>query len=240
MVATSDAHYLTQDDYLAHDVLLCINTGKTLDQPLDKPRFVADDGKLSNQFHVRSPEEMYSFLPGMDETLAIWRGLPRESRRTTAAWPGQAAVSLVSSTRGEKCGEVPARTLRARPAQALRRSTAALGPGAAGTRAGCDPAHGVRIVFSDRLGLRRYARECGIPAPRPRFGLRHLVSYVLHLSHVCPIKYDLLFERFLDPSRSEAPDIDIDLARSGDTRSSTTSGRSTATPTWPRSAPSAR
>ena len=71
MVATSDAHYLTQDDYLAHDVLLCINTGKTLDQPLDKPRFVADDGKLSNQFHVRSPEEMYSFLPGMDETLAI-------------------------------------------------------------------------------------------------------------------------------------------------------------------------
>ena len=71
VVATSDAHYLTQDDYLAHDVLLCINTGKTLDQPLDKPRFVADDGKLSDQFHVRSPEEMYSFLPGMDEALAI-------------------------------------------------------------------------------------------------------------------------------------------------------------------------
>ena len=71
VVATSDAHYLTQDDYLAHDVLLCINTGKTLDQPLDKPRFVADDGKLSDQFHVRSPEEMYSFLPGMDEALAM-------------------------------------------------------------------------------------------------------------------------------------------------------------------------
>jgi len=65
VVATSDAHYLTQDDYLAHDVLLCINTGKTLDQPLDKPRFVADDGKLSNQFHVRSPEEMYSFLSSL-------------------------------------------------------------------------------------------------------------------------------------------------------------------------------
>ena len=39
------------------------------------------------------------------------------------------------------------------------------------------------------------------------------MSYVLHLSNVCPIKYDLLFERFLDPSRSEAPDIDIDLCQ---------------------------
>ena len=71
VVATSDAHYLTQDDYLAHDVLLCINTGKTIDQPLDKPRFVADDGKLSDQFHVRSPAEMYNFLPGMDEALGM-------------------------------------------------------------------------------------------------------------------------------------------------------------------------
>ena len=39
------------------------------------------------------------------------------------------------------------------------------------------------------------------------------MSYVLHLSNVCPIKYDLLFERFLDPNRSEAPDIDIDLCQ---------------------------
>ena len=71
VVATSDAHYLTQDDYLAHDVLLCINTGRTIDQPLDKPRFVADDGKLSDQFHVRSPEEMHAVLPGMEEALAM-------------------------------------------------------------------------------------------------------------------------------------------------------------------------
>ena len=71
VVATSDAHYLTQDDYRAHDVLLCINTGKTVDQPLDKPRFVADDGKLSDQFYVRSPEEMYAVFPGHEEALAM-------------------------------------------------------------------------------------------------------------------------------------------------------------------------
>ena len=70
-MATSDAHYLKQDDHLAHDVLLCINTGKTVDQPLDKPRFVADDGRLSDQFHVRSPDEMYAVVPGHEEALAM-------------------------------------------------------------------------------------------------------------------------------------------------------------------------
>ena len=59
----------------------------------------------------------------------------------------------------------------------------------------------------------RFARERGIPASARGSACGALVSYVLHLSHVCPLKYDLLFERFLDPSRSEAPDIDIDLCQ---------------------------
>ena len=59
----------------------------------------------------------------------------------------------------------------------------------------------------------RYAREQGIPASARGSACGALVSYLLHLSHVCPLKYDLLFERFLDPNRSEAPDIDIDLCQ---------------------------
>ena len=59
----------------------------------------------------------------------------------------------------------------------------------------------------------RYARERGIPASARGSACGALVSYVLHLSNVCPLKYDLLFERFLDPNRSEAPDIDIDLCQ---------------------------
>jgi DNA polymerase-3 subunit alpha len=59
----------------------------------------------------------------------------------------------------------------------------------------------------------RYAQERGIPASARGSACGALVSYVLHLSNVCPIKYDLLFERFLDPNRSEAPDIDIDLCQ---------------------------
>jgi DNA polymerase-3 subunit alpha len=63
VVATSDAHYLTQDDSRAHDILLCINTGKTIDDP-NRMRFEND------QFHVRSPDEMYAAMPGHDEALA--------------------------------------------------------------------------------------------------------------------------------------------------------------------------
>ena len=59
----------------------------------------------------------------------------------------------------------------------------------------------------------RYAREQGIPATARGIGVGALVSYVLYLSHVCPLKYDLLFERFLDPNRTEAPDIDIDFCK---------------------------
>ena len=59
----------------------------------------------------------------------------------------------------------------------------------------------------------RFAREQGIPNSARGSACGALVSYLLYLSHVDPLKYDLLFERFLDPNRSEAPDIDIDLCK---------------------------
>ena len=59
----------------------------------------------------------------------------------------------------------------------------------------------------------RFARERGIPATARGSGVGSLVAYALHLSHVCPLKYDLLFERFLDVNRLEAPDIDIDFCK---------------------------
>src|SRR6185369_16092194 len=59
----------------------------------------------------------------------------------------------------------------------------------------------------------RYSREQGIPATARGSGVGSLVCYALYLSHVCPLKYDLLFERFLDENRLEAPDIDIDFCK---------------------------
>ena len=62
LVATSDAHYLRQDDSVSHDVLLCINTGKLR----------SDENRLrygSNQFYVRAPQEMYDLFPGHDAAV---------------------------------------------------------------------------------------------------------------------------------------------------------------------------
>ena len=59
----------------------------------------------------------------------------------------------------------------------------------------------------------RFARENGIPAMARGSACGAIVAYLLGLSNVCPLKYDLLFERFLDPNRAEAPDIDIDFCR---------------------------
>jgi len=59
----------------------------------------------------------------------------------------------------------------------------------------------------------RFAIGKKIPAGARGSACGAIVSYVLKLSHVCPLEYDLLFERFLDPNRSEAPDIDIDFCQ---------------------------
>jgi DNA polymerase-3 subunit alpha len=214
VVATSDAHYLTQDDYLAHDVLLCINTGRTIDQPLDKPRFVADDGKLSDQFHVRSPEEMYAALPDMDEALAMSARIAEGIEENYGSlglgkrqFPSFQAPQ--EKTAEEYLQELCEQGLRERygdpPMPAARERLN----------------HELEII--QRMGFAsyflivwdfvRYARERGIPALARGSACGAVVSYVLHLSNVCPIKYDLLFERFLDLSRSEAPDIDIDLCQ---------------------------
>ena len=214
LVATSDAHYLVKEDFEAHDVLLCVNLGRTVDEPLDKPRFVADDGRLSDQFYVRSPEEMYAALPGHAEALArsaaIAEGVEENypsldfGRRQFPSFrpPGQ---------------KTPEDYLRELCEQGLLR------------RYGQDPPAEARARLEHELGVIcrmgfasyflivwdfvRYARERGIPNSARGSACGALVSYLLELSHVDPLKYDLLFERFLDPNRSEAPDIDIDLCK---------------------------
>ena len=207
LVGTSDAHYLTQEDAPAHDVLLCINMGKTLDDP-NRMRFEND------QFHVRSPEEMYAAMPGQEEAVATsariaemvedgYKSLELGKRR----FPSFATPNNVSpeSYLREMCLKgLAERYGDDMPAEAMERLDHELG-------------------IIDRMGFApyflivwdfvRYAREAGIPNTARGSACGALVSFVLYLSHVDPLKYDLLFERFLDPSRSEAPDIDIDLCK---------------------------
>src|SRR5262249_40444279 len=98
-----------------------------------------------------------------------------------------------------------------------------------GDRYGLEPAQAVRDRLEHELGIIcrmgfasyflivwdfvRFARENGIPSSARGSACGALLRYVLKLSHVDPLEYDLLFERFLDPNRSEAPDIDIDFCQ---------------------------
>ena len=72
---------------------------------------------------------------------------------------------------------------------------------------------GYPTYFSDRLGLCPSRESKGISATARGSGVGAIVCYALYLSHVCPLRYDLLFERFLDESRTEPPDIDIDFEK---------------------------
>jgi DNA polymerase-3 subunit alpha len=215
MVATSDAHYLKKDDNLSHDVLLCINTGKTIDQPLDKPRFVDDSGtKISDQFHVRVPDEMYAAFAGYEEALKQSTLIAEMVEENYASAELGKRQFPSFKPPGEK---TPEEYLRELCEQGLRERYPSPTPPEVRERLDHELAIINRMGFASYFlivwDFVRYARENNIPALARGSACGALVAYALRLSDVCPLKYDLLFERFLDPNRSEAPDIDIDLCQ---------------------------
>jgi DNA polymerase-3 subunit alpha len=213
LVATSDAHYVNREDAEAQDVLLCINTGKFR---TDKERMRME----GDQFYLRSPDEMYAvFGDEYAEALA-------QSQRIADT----VDIQLELGQRHFPTYQLPAGKTARDYLHEL--CVAGLKERYAGDEEKCpggelSPEVTQRLEFElsviDKLGFPnyflivwdfvRYSRERKIPATARGSGVGSLVSYALYLSHVCPIKYDLLFERFLDESRKEAPDIDIDFCK---------------------------
>lgn len=204
LVATCDAHYLCQPDNAAHDVLLCINTGKTR----------KDENRLryaNDQFYVKTPAEMFALFPG----------------HADAVQRSQEIANSVDIQLDFKARHFPVFTPpdQKKPDDFLRELctvglTERYGP--TPPQAAIDRLeHELKIIC--RMGFAsyflivwdfvRFAREHGIPASARGSACGAIVSYVTYLSHVDPLEYDLLFERFLDPNRSEAPDIDIDFCQ---------------------------
>jgi DNA polymerase-3 subunit alpha len=204
LVATCDAHYLCQADAFAHEVLLAINTGKKL----------SDEKRMSygsDQFYVQGPAEMYERFPEHADAVArsqtIADGCHIELDFKKRHFPvfttpkGKSADDylreLAEAGLKERYGAKPKKAAVDRLKHELE---VICGMGFAG----------YFLIVWDFV---RFAREKGIPAGARGSACGALVSYVLHLSDVCPLEYDLLFERFLDPKRSEAPDIDIDFCQ---------------------------
>jgi DNA polymerase-3 subunit alpha len=210
LVATSDVHYVNAEDAGAQDILLCVNTGK----------FRTDTDRLrmeTNQFYLRSPEEMYAALAGHDEALrrtqeiadSVDVELDLGKRHFPVFNPPEEKTSedylreLCLDGLKERYKDNPKRMekgeLAAEVLERLDRELEVINK------------LGYPNYFLIVWDFVHFARGHGIAATARGSGVGSLVAYALYLSHICPLEYDLLFERFLDVNRQEAPDIDIDF-----------------------------
>lgn len=213
LVATSDCHYVDPDDAEAQDVMLCINTGK---YRTDTSRMRMD----GNQYYLRSPEEMYAAFPGLEDAVArsqeiadsvdIELELGKRHFPTYAPLPENETAEqflrrlCLDGLKERYAGNeemCPGGELSDTVMQRLDRELSVINK------------LGFPNYFLIVWDFVRQSREMGIPTTARGSGVGALVCYALYLSHVCPIKYDLLFERFLDENRLEAPDIDIDFCK---------------------------
>ena len=210
LVATSDVHYVHREDHEAQDILLCVNTGK-FRTDTDRMRMEGD------QFYLRSPEEMYAAFPDQEDAVArsqqiadgVEIGLALGRRHFPVFTPPEAKASedylreLCVAGLKERYADDPVRYADGGfSEEVLARLDRELG---------VINKLGFPNYFLIVWDFVRFARAQGIETTARGSGVGSLVCYALHLSHVCPLEYDLLFERFLDESRREAPDIDIDF-----------------------------
>ncbi|MDR1140200.1 MAG: DNA polymerase III subunit alpha, partial [Planctomycetaceae bacterium] len=209
-VATNDVHYVYQNDWEAQDILLCVNTGKLR---VDEKRMRMD----SDQFFLRSGREMLRAMPAHED--AIQRTMEIADRVDIDLELGKRYFPVFTPPGGLSSDDY----LRKLCLEGLAK------------RYANNPKRYEDGKFSDEVLVRldrelavikkqgfpnyflivwdfvRFAEEHGIHRTARGSGVGALVCYALNLSHVCPLEFDLLFERFLDENRKEAPDIDIDF-----------------------------
>ncbi len=205
LVATNDSHYLEQSDADAHDVLLCVNT---LALRADTKRMKMD----GDQFFVRTPEQMYEAFPDHPDAVAITQEIANRvdidldlTKRHFPVFAPPAGKTDAQYLR-ELCEErLPVRYEDITSAHRERLDY----------ELGVIEKMGYASYFLIVWDFVRFANEQQIPCQARGSACGAIVAYLLGLSNVCPIKFDLLFERFLDPNRTEPPDIDIDFCRDG-------------------------
>jgi len=216
LVATNDCHYLHREDAKAHEVLLCIQTGKTL---ADETRWRFDTDEL----YVKTPEEMAAAF-GQDSeevrnTLAIAERIDFEFDFGKFHFPVFRPEKAANSSGDGDLDQLLAEQLRAGLAQRLQELHAR------GGDFDDQPYHdrlerelpviremgfsGYMLIVADFIN---YARSIGIPVGPGRGSVvGSLVSFALRITEVDPIEHKLLFERWLNPGRRSMPDIDVDF-----------------------------
>ena len=202
VAATNDVHYLTKDMSKAHEALLCIQTQNTLDNP-ERMRF------QSEEFYFKSPQEMKALFKDHPEaitnTIVIAERCNLELNFKKIHLPAYEPPGGLNKE--EYFNRLCQEGLEKRFPQASQEIRARL-------------AHELEIIrkvgfisyFLIVWDFIHYAKAKGIPVgPGRGSAAGSLVSYLLGITDINPLKYGLLFERFLNPERIGMPDIDIDF-----------------------------
>jgi DNA polymerase-3 subunit alpha len=206
LVATGDVHYLEAEDAFAHEALLCIQSGDTLKNP-SHWRFD------TNEFFFKTPEEMAADFPGLEHALARTLEVAERcsveielGRILLPSYPvadGRDAfdylVELCEKGLGRRYGHVtPELTERLRFELKTIREM------------------GFADYFLIVWDFIHFAKQNGVSVgPGRGSAAGSLAAYCLEITDVDPIRYGLLFERFLNPARKDLPDMDIDFSVAG-------------------------
>ncbi|MDE7172094.1 MAG: DNA polymerase III subunit alpha [Oscillospiraceae bacterium] len=203
MVATNDCHYLTREDAAMQDVLMCVQMGKLVEDQ-DRMRFETDE------FYVKSEDEMRALFPNCPEAIDNTQKIVDACNVEFEF--GKYHLPEFKLPEGETDGDAYFEKL------CWKGFAQRYPDGGEDLRGRLRMEMGVIrqmgfvdyfLIVSDFIG---YAKENGIPVgPGRGSGAGSMVAYCLRITDVDPIKYALIFERFLNPERVTMPDIDIDF-----------------------------
>ncbi len=211
-VATNDIHYMTPDDYYAHDALLCINTGKSIND-------VKRMRMSTNEFYFKSQKQMEEVFKDMPEALMntslisdrCYVELDLDKMHLPRFYPKEDSICY-------KPGMTNKQLLR----ELCKHGALEIYKKLDNTiNERLD--HELSVIeetnFIDYFlivwDFIDFARKEHIPAIARGSGAGSLVAYLLGITNIDPIKYDLLFERFLNAERLSMPDLDIDFCAEG-------------------------
>ncbi|MFZ7111204.1 MAG: DNA polymerase III subunit alpha [Desulfatiglandales bacterium] len=219
LVATNDCHYLNRDDAEAHDALLCIQTGKTIDDP-NRLKFSMDE------FYFKSRDEMTAslgdedFSEALDNTRDAARRCHYEMEFGNYKYPvfqvpggvslnemltqeAQRGLEKRLAQKESEEGDLPPELRKEYRERLAYELDVIINIGFAG----------YFLIVADFID---YARRSDIPVgPGRGSAAGSLVAYCLTITNIDPLKYGLIFERFLNPQRISMPDIDIDFCING-------------------------
>jgi DNA polymerase-3 subunit alpha len=216
VVATNDCHYLHRKDAKAHEVLLCIQTGKTL-QDSDRMRFSSDE------FYFKSPQEMADLFQNVPE--AITQTVEIAERCNLELKFEEKHIPRISVPQGESLDSyleklsregLEGRLLSLKDRKDFKERSIQYGDRLE-EELKIIKSMGYSGYFLIVADFIRFAKSRGIPVgPGRGSAAGSLVAYALKITDLDPIEYDLIFERFLNPGRkSSMPDVDVDFCMEG-------------------------